>query len=69
MEKFFTCPNCPNHCQVIYTFQNGSIVDMNGCPCPKGMMTLLAELLPINQKKEKSEISHDISLLHCQTKK
>ncbi|MBR5320192.1 MAG: hypothetical protein IKU46_11475 [Peptococcaceae bacterium] len=52
MEKQFICPNCPNHCQVTYTFQNGSIVDMKGCPCPKGMMTLLAELLPMNQKTD-----------------
>ena len=45
----FTCPNCSNHCHATFELQQGAIVNMQGCPCPKGMMTLLQELLPMNQ--------------------
>lgn len=50
----FTCPNCPNHCHATYELHQGTIVNMKGCPCPKGMMTLLAELLPMGKKNEKA---------------
>lgn len=48
----FTCPNCSNHCHVTYELYQGTIINMQGCPCPKGMMTLLAGLLPMAKKND-----------------
>ena len=48
----FTCPKCSNHCHVTYELYQGTIINMQGCPCPKGMMTLLAGLLPMAKKND-----------------
>ncbi|MBQ5702085.1 MAG: hypothetical protein IIV70_00690 [Peptococcaceae bacterium] len=58
----YICPNCPNHCKVTYELYQGTIVNMQGCPCPKGMMTLLAGLLPMNQKKSADDSADQPSL-------
>ena len=51
MENF-TCNQCENHCSIRYTLNDKSIADVDGYLCPKGMLSLIKELLPMNQKKE-----------------
>jgi len=51
MEKFI-CNHCPNHCQITYERDASTLANVNGYLCPNGMLSLLKELLPMNQKKE-----------------
>ncbi|MBQ2778114.1 MAG: hypothetical protein IJF50_11460 [Peptococcaceae bacterium] len=51
MEKFI-CNHCSNHCQITYERSEKTLAEVNGYMCPNGMLSLLKELLPMNQKKE-----------------
>ena len=51
MENF-TCNQCENHCSIRYKKVENTLADVDGYLCPKGMLSLIKELLPMNQKKE-----------------
>lgn len=51
MENFI-CNHCENHCQITYEKTNNTLANVNGYLCPNGMLSLIKELLPMNQKKE-----------------
>ncbi len=51
MENF-TCNQCENHCSIGYTVNENTLADVDGYLCPKGMLSLIKKLLPMNQKKE-----------------
>lgn len=51
MEKFI-CNHCSNHCQIMYELNEATLANVNGYLCPNGMLSLIKELLPMNQKKE-----------------
>jgi len=51
MENFI-CNYCSNHCQITYERSEKTLAEVNGYMCPNGMLSLLKELLPMNQKKE-----------------
>ena len=46
------CNQCENHCSTRYRLNDKTIADVDGYLCPKGMLSLIKELLPMNQKKE-----------------
>lgn len=52
MAENFTCNRCTNHCQVTYEVNDATLANVNGYLCPNGMLSLIKELLPMNQKKE-----------------
>ena len=51
MENF-TCNQCDNHCSIRYEKTDNTLANVDGYLCPKGMLSLIKELLPMNQKKE-----------------
>ena len=51
MENF-TCSQCENHCTIRYDKTETTLAHVDGYLCPKGMLSLIQILLPINQKKE-----------------
>lgn len=53
--KKFICNHCENHCAVNYENTNGTLANVDGYLCPNGMLELIKELLPMNQKKEGME--------------
>lgn len=54
-EPVFTCDHCENHCSVSYELNDKTLANVNGYLCPNGMLCLLKELLPMNQKKGAQE--------------
>ena len=50
-ERQFTCNHCENHCSVSYEVNDKTLANVNGYLCPNGMLCLIKELLPMNQKK------------------
>ena len=52
MENF-VCNHCSNHCQITYERVEGTLANVNGYLCPNGMLSLIKELLPMNQMNQK----------------
>ena len=50
-EQQFTCNHCENHCSISYELDEKTLAKVIGYLCPNGMLRLMKELLPMNQKK------------------